>query len=148
MAAAKTKVKSPKSRLAETQIGKAVVQWLEEEGWDVYQEVPVDGHTPDVVGVRGSAVVLVECKTSFGLDVMAQARRWVRPEPKAHLVYIAVPQEKVSSLQYVSCRVYLTGHTRDATRCLGSRLGSERIVEKALDRRALSCSGGSTSRAA
>lgn len=89
--------KSAKPRLAETQIGKAVVQWLEEEGWDVYQEVPVDGGTPDVVGVRGTVVVVVECKTSFGLDVMAQARRWVSHGARAHLVYIAVPQEKVHS---------------------------------------------------
>jgi hypothetical protein len=88
---------SPKTRLAETQIGKAVVQWLEEEGWDVYQEVPVNGHTPDVVGVRGTVVLLVECKTSFGLDVMAQAQRWVTHGAQAHLVYIAVPQEKVPS---------------------------------------------------
>ena len=87
----------PKKRLAETQIGKAVVQWLEDEGWDVYQEVPVDGTTPDVVGVRGSVVLVVECKTSFGLDVMAQAQRWVSHGARANLVYIAVPQERTPS---------------------------------------------------
>ena len=86
-----------KKRIAETQIGRAVVQWLEEEGWDVYQEVPVNGHTPDVVGVRGSVVCLVECKTTFSLEVMAQAQRWVAFGPMAHLVYVAVPKEREPS---------------------------------------------------
>jgi hypothetical protein len=86
-----------KPRIAETQIGRAVVQWLEEEGWDVYQEVPVNGATPDIVAMRGTVVLLVECKTSFSLEVMAQAQRWVSRGPKAHLVYIAVPQEQKQS---------------------------------------------------
>lgn len=76
---------------SEVDVGKAAVQWLADHGWDVYQEVPVDGHTPDIVGLRGSAIGIVECKTSLSLDVLGQAARW---SGRVHLTWIAVPRTR------------------------------------------------------
>jgi hypothetical protein len=79
-------------KMHETDIGRAVVAWLTDDGWDVYQEVHDgrSGRVVDVVAVRGKLVYAVECKTSFGLAVLAQAHDCIRMG--AHLVAVACPQ--------------------------------------------------------
>jgi hypothetical protein len=80
--------------LRETDVGAAVVRYFENRGWDVYQEVPFNGPVADVVALRATVVAVVECKTSLGFDVIAQAKRW---RNDAHQVYVAVPAEQKSS---------------------------------------------------
>lgn len=54
-------------------MAKAVVEWLEKEGWDVYQEVECRGGVADIVALRDNIVRIVECKLTFSFASMAQA---------------------------------------------------------------------------
>lgn len=81
-------------RVRETDIGAPIVAYLEQQGWDVYQEVKAAYGDPiaDVVGVmehgRARVVWVVECKTTLGLAVLDQALGWLG---FAHYVSVAVP---------------------------------------------------------
>jgi hypothetical protein len=77
----------------EEELAAHVVSWLEEDEWDVYQEVPLRqaGACADIVAVRGKLVWIVECKNSFGLSVIEQAFYW---GGSAHFCSVAVPYIK------------------------------------------------------
>jgi len=75
----------------ETEIGSLVIKWLEEEGWDVYQEVTCLGSCADVVGVLGTKIWAVELKATLTLDVIDQARNWKK---YATFCSVAVPAAK------------------------------------------------------
>lgn len=79
----------------ETAVGAPVVAHLREMHWDVYQEVHM-GMVADIVGVQGRVLWVIECKTSLGFDVIAQAARWVQGG-WAHFVSVAVPWVKQAS---------------------------------------------------
>ncbi len=66
-----------------------LVEWLEAEGWDVYQEVNFRSWCADVVAIRGSIVWVLEAKTSFSFHVMEQANRW---KYYANMVSVVVPK--------------------------------------------------------
>jgi Holliday junction resolvase len=51
--------------IKEIDIGKALVEWLNVQHWDVYQEVKIYSHIADVVAVRNGIVWIIECKTSY-----------------------------------------------------------------------------------
>lgn len=77
---------------AEQALAQHVIDWLEAQHWDVYQEVPLHGggsKTADIVAVRNGLVWVIECKTTLSLAVMAQASSW-----NVHLRSIAVPWAK------------------------------------------------------
>lgn len=76
---------------AETELGPPVVEWLEEQGFDVYQEVAVGAGAIDIVGISGPLVVAVELKLQASWELLDQAthRRWC-----AHMVWAAVPYPK------------------------------------------------------
>lgn len=71
----------------ETELAKVVVDELRERGWKVYQEVDVGGSVCDIVAVSGRVLWAIECKTSLGLPVLAQAKGW---ETAANLISVAV----------------------------------------------------------
>jgi hypothetical protein len=73
---------------SEVELAKRVVAYFEHDGWDVYQEVGCGSCTADLVIIREPVIGVVECKTSFGLAVIAQAHHWKR---YAHVSYVAVP---------------------------------------------------------
>jgi hypothetical protein len=77
-------------RLKETEVAAAVVAWLEEAGWDVYQEVQVKrfGRIADIVAVMERRVWIIECKTSLSMAVIGQAYDW---QESVHWVSVAVP---------------------------------------------------------
>lgn len=77
----------------ETDLARVVVDWLEDQHYQVYQEVQAydGGPVADIVATQGVLVVVVECKLSLGLRVIEQARFWNR---RAHLTYVAVPWPK------------------------------------------------------
>lgn len=77
----------------EAHLGPTVIEWLRDRHWDIYQEVQVGtgGPRADIVGRNGSTICVVEMKLSFGLDVLAQARRW---RQYANHVYVATPPRK------------------------------------------------------
>src|SRR6476646_10663174 len=73
---------------SEAELASGVVQWLTQNGWDVYQEVQFRGSVADIVAVFGKLVWIIECKQAFTLDVLCQAGEWL---PYAHYVSVAVP---------------------------------------------------------
>jgi hypothetical protein len=75
----------------EADLGPPVIAWLAEMGADVYQEVEGHGGRADIAFLLGPTVGVVELKTSFSLEVIAQARNWLH---YAHRVWIAVPSVK------------------------------------------------------
>ena len=79
--------------MKETDIGAAVVAYLESDHWDVYQEVQVyqGGPIADIVAVCGPLVMVVECKTSMSMKLMGQAWYWRR---HCNLIQIAVPHSR------------------------------------------------------
>lgn len=86
-------------KMKETEIAAPVVQWLTDQGWDVYQEVCAHGSVADIVGrldtERGNTLIwIIETKTTMGLVVLDQAINWIQ---SANFVSIAVPKRKRSS---------------------------------------------------
>jgi hypothetical protein len=76
------------AKLKETELAEAVITWLEEQYWDVYQEVQVlaYGGVADIVAVQNHLVWVIECKTSLTWTVIEQAKNW-----RSHFRSIAVP---------------------------------------------------------
>ncbi|MGJ8518345.1 hypothetical protein [Carnimonas bestiolae] len=87
---------SQQDRISEQEIGWAMNQWLNREGWETYPEVVLSQFPgrPDLVGVRRGVCMVVECKRTLTFQVIEQAARWhfhSRPEQSGmpHLVWIA-----------------------------------------------------------
>ena len=64
--------------MKETVLAEKVIAWLEDYGWDVYQEVQIfpAGEVCDIVAVQNRIVWAIETKTTFCLAVIAQAEKW------------------------------------------------------------------------
>ena len=75
-------------KIKETDLAFRVVNWLDSQHWDVYQEVQINSSIADIVAVQGRLVWIVECKTSLSLSLIAQAIEWIH---HAHFVSVAVP---------------------------------------------------------
>jgi len=84
------------ANVSEQHIAGVVVTYLQQLGWDVYQEVQVNcgGNRADIVAVQGPVVRVIEVKTSFTAALLEQAWFWTN---YANLVHVAVPTEKTSS---------------------------------------------------
>lgn len=74
----------------EPMIARRAAQWLGDQGLEVYQEVRVAyaDRIADLVGAGAEALVVVECKTHLGLDVIEQAEYWL-PECNASWIAFA-----------------------------------------------------------
>lgn len=64
--------------MKEEDLAAAVVRYLDDLRWTIYQEVQVRSGDPiaDIVAVQGPVVWAIECKSRFGLRVCSQAFRW------------------------------------------------------------------------
>jgi hypothetical protein len=76
---------------SEVDLARPIIEWFQERGWEVYQEVGLYGPVADIVATLDGKVWVVECKLSFGLDVVQQAINWL---PFAHKVSVAVPAKR------------------------------------------------------
>lgn len=78
------------ARYTEAEVAAAVVEYLQAQGYDVYQEVELieRGIRADIVARRGPELTIVETKTSASLVLLSQAMERRR---FAHRVYIAIP---------------------------------------------------------
>lgn len=80
-------------KITEAQIAEKVVSWLQDQNWDVYQEVcpqRVSG-VADIIAIQGSIYWIIEVKTYLGLAVLAQAVRW---RGYSHMRAVAIPKSK------------------------------------------------------
>ena len=75
-------------KLTEVQLAKPVIAYLEERGWDVYQEVLIHGKVADIVATFGKLTWIVEVKTSLSLKLLEQIYAW---RGRANFLSIAIP---------------------------------------------------------
>ncbi|MEN6634075.1 MAG: hypothetical protein ABFD84_16750, partial [Candidatus Polarisedimenticolia bacterium] len=82
---------------SEEDLARAVVAWLQLEGWTVWQEVTPCAAAPvcDIVARRGPVIWAIECKAAPSLEVLDQASRWVG---RANYVSVAVPTRRSPGL--------------------------------------------------
>lgn len=76
---------------SESDFARLIVQYLQDEKWEVYQEVEGPSGIADIVatgGPRNSLLWVIECKQSLNLTVMDQADRW---RPYANMVSVGIP---------------------------------------------------------
>ena len=78
-------------KIKETDLAKKVVDWLNSQYWEVYQEVKIGGSIADIVATQGNLIWIIECKLSMSLELIGQAFEWKR---EAHFVSVAVPKQK------------------------------------------------------
>ncbi len=78
---------------SEEELAAHVVEWLQSDGWEVFQEVQLStyGERADIVARRDGILWAIEVKKSLTFEVIAQARRWIW---WAHHGSIAVPRTK------------------------------------------------------
>jgi hypothetical protein len=79
---------------SEVELAKKVIDYLHDQKWEVYQEVqPRRGKSSvaDIVATQGKLVWIIECKLSYGLAVVEQAREWIG---WAHYISVAAPVGK------------------------------------------------------
>lgn len=75
----------------ETEMAKKVIEWLNSQHWEVYQEVKIGSSIADIVSIQGKLIWIIECKLNFSLDLIGQALEWRRD---ANFVSIAIPKQK------------------------------------------------------
>lgn len=75
----------------EIDLAAKIVGWLNEQHWDVYQEVQFGygGCVADIVAVRNKILWIIETKTRYGFDVLEQATRWA-----VHYRSIGIPSSR------------------------------------------------------
>jgi len=80
--------------MKETELAEAVIRWLNEQHWTVYQEVQFSRMSTiaDIVAERHGLLWIVETKMAYTLEVMLQASRW-----PVHFRSVAVPGTKTAS---------------------------------------------------
>lgn len=78
---------------SEADVARAVERVMRRDGWAIYREVRAGygDARADLVGERGGACWVCECKTRLSLDLIDQAHGWVG---RAERVCVAVPQAK------------------------------------------------------
>jgi hypothetical protein len=84
------------TRIAETAVAGAIVNWLRERGWDVHQEVETfGGQRADILAVNAQGHVwIIETKTSLTFDLLGQA---ADQRICSHYVSIGIPATKNDS---------------------------------------------------
>lgn len=78
--------------ISEKELAIPVIEWLQEQHWDVYQEVAIGKvNTPvaDIIAVQNNYVWAIEVKKSFTWRVLEQASRW-----RTHYRSIAILESK------------------------------------------------------
>jgi len=89
---------------SEEQLAEIIVDWLKENGWEVYQEVQIRSYDSiaDIVAIKDEKIWVIETKLNFGFKVLAQADGWKK---LAHYISIGIPynctnpfREKIAKL--------------------------------------------------
>lgn len=90
----------------EKELAKAVVSWLQEQHWDVWQEVQFHtyGATNDIYAMYGKISWAIECKLTLNLKVIEQAYR-----SRAVIKSIAIPHRNSNSFGEKICKDYGIG---------------------------------------
>lgn len=76
---------------SEEVVAARIVEWLQNQDFDVYQEVQIASYSKraDIVAKRGRLIYVVEVKTNFSLAAVQQASKWAG---LANMVSIGLPK--------------------------------------------------------
>ena len=118
------------ARCSEIDVAKNVIAYLTDLRWEVFQEVTGQQGRADIVARQGSIVWIIETKTTFGLPVIEQARRWI---PHAHRVSVGTPSYPGNFGQEV-CRLFGVG-ILSAGRALSDGSGTTEVLAPKLNRK-------------
>lgn len=99
--------------MIEADLAAKIVKWLNEQHYEVYQEVAGRDGIADIVAMMDRRLWVIETKTSLGLAVMQQAHRW---KPYAHWVSVGVPFNSGHGFPEMVCRQFGIGVLRVSMR--------------------------------
>jgi hypothetical protein len=100
--------------MKEEDLASKVVQWLQDQHYEVYQEVQVNGgRVCDIVARMDGRIWMIETKISMSLAVMEQAYRW---KPYSHWVSVGVPDNSGHGFAEQVCRSFGIGVIRVSMR--------------------------------
>lgn len=89
-------------KYTEEQLAQVAVTYLQEMGYDTYEEVHLGpGPRPDIVGLRGSVIAIVEVKRSMSLTLLNQMMHW---RGQVHYVYGAIGAGRIGLAADRLCR--------------------------------------------
>jgi hypothetical protein len=82
--------------MREVDLAAKVVAWLDDLGWDVYQEVQLyaQGRVCDIVATYGHLIWAIECKVRTSIEVMYQAAYW--PADKRSIAVPNIASNKIT----------------------------------------------------
>lgn len=86
----------------ESELAAELVRWLQDQQWEVYQEVQCGGPIADIVATQDARTWVIETKRTLSLDVLAQAYWWTR---ETCYVSIAVPVWRFSRGRQFALRI-------------------------------------------
>jgi hypothetical protein len=84
---------------SEKDLAAILVGWLQDQGWEVYQEVQCGryGGVCDIVAVRYPVTWAIECKMTLSMGVIGQAYRW---KSYANYTSVCVPDTRSSGYEF------------------------------------------------
>lgn len=88
----------------ESDIASVLVSSLKEDGYDVYQEVYINGRVLDIFATKNGLNYAIECKQSIGLEVMEQAYYW---KDYVNYTYLYCPYPKYKNLYSSDRKLYI-----------------------------------------
>jgi len=94
--------RAPKIKYTEEQLAQVAVAHLQEMGYETYEEVHLGpGPRPDIVGLQGSRIAVVEVKRSMSLTLLNQMMHW---RGQVHYVYGAIGAGRIGLAADRLCR--------------------------------------------
>lgn len=99
--------------MIEADLAAKIVKWLNEQHYEVYQEVSGNQGVADIVAVMDRRLWVIETKTSLSLAVMQQAHKW---KGYAHWVSVGVPFNSGHGFPEMVCRQFGIGVLRVSMR--------------------------------
>ena len=124
----------------ETELAASVVSWLQEQHWEIYQEVQYGymGRVADIVARRGDILWIIECKTSYCFCVLEQATRWPVHYRSIAVPWARTPRDYRVALNYYQVGVLEVEHNSveeiiDAPLCVRHHKEAKRIVSSLID---------------
>lgn len=90
--------------MKEAALAKVIMDRLIDDGWDCYPEAEFKTYSgrADIAAKRGRILWVVECKTTLGLGVIAQARAW---KGYANYRSVAVPKGRYTKSRSMAIEV-------------------------------------------
>lgn len=93
-----------KAAESESDLAKRVIEWLESQHWEIFQEVQIEtgGRCVDILARQGRIIWAIEVKKSLSIAVIEQACNWTR---YAHFSSVAVPNAGYSRVRSFAYKI-------------------------------------------